>query len=179
MTVTDEVVTETVTETVSEVVMTEMASSGYLNSVEWEIVDEPLPSKVRGITDAEANLANIAASDGRTRKAPIAAEDTLRAMSRYLDPQGKRIKYVLHPDGSLRWTIVKKREKNMNEEHIAKLRAAGKARSEKNATLRKRLEASLTKLNIKMIEGKPLDQATLKSLKMEFARHAQSNGQVS
>ena len=150
---------------------TTSVTSDYLNSLEWAVTDEPMPSRVRGITDAEITLANIAATDGRTRKAPIAAENTLRAMSRYLEPNGLKVKYVLHPDGSLRWSVLKKQERTMSEAHIERLRQGAKERAAKNQALRRRLISALLKLDVKMVDGKPTDQATIKALKFEIAKH--------
>lgn len=102
-----------------------------INLSEWVVTDEVLPSIVRGLTDDVRQLADQAAEDRLNRKAPLAGEDTLKAIGRYLNGRGLKVTYrvVTTTTGQhIVWHVTEKIQRTLTPEHLAKLRAAAARR---------------------------------------------------
>ena len=138
----------------------EPANAATPDLLDWAvIVDEPLPPAIRGLDGPTMTLANVAATDGKARVSPLDKEDTLRAMSRYLDNRGLRVKYQLHGNGSaLIWQVVPKATRTITDEHRAKMAAAAEKRKAANAAARAKLLAQAKKLGIPSPDELPTKQ---------------------
>ena len=102
-----------------------------INLLDWGVTDEVLPSIVRGLTDDVRQLADQAAEDRLNRRAPLAGEDTLKAIGRYLNGRGLKVTYrvVATTTGHhIVWHVTEKIQRTLTPEHLAKLRAAAARR---------------------------------------------------
>ena len=102
-----------------------------INLSEWGVTEEVLPSIVRGLTDDVRQLADQAAEDRLNRRAPLAGEDTLKAIGRYLNGRGLKVTYRLVTTANgqhIVWHVTEKIQRTLTPEHLAKLRAAAARR---------------------------------------------------
>ncbi len=107
-----------------------------INLSDWAILDEPIPSRIRGLTPEVQTLADQAAEDRRTRRAPLDAEDVLAVMGRYLASRKLKVTYrPKHTDNGsyLVWQVQERQSRPLTPEHVAKLRAAAAKRQAQGA----------------------------------------------
>lgn len=102
--------------------------------LDFAIVDE-MPVMVRGIDDRTQALAFQAVNDLKPRQGTNTPQRMrkIKAIGRFLKDYGYTVR-IRVKDGMVTWRVIEYKKRQLSEEHLAKLRAAGHARKGQKRT---------------------------------------------